>query len=84
MLHPKVSIVWAGRPALTERDPAYTRSEGLKFLIAERRDFGPGKWAQLFAGGVERCEVLHGWDHIGTMVSFCLPLHLFLRFAGVG
>lgn len=69
MQQPMVSIVWAGRPALAEHSLACSPSKGLDFLTAERRDFGPGLWARLFARDVERCEVLHGWDHFGMMVS---------------
>ncbi|KAI1142789.1 polyketide synthase [Hypoxylon sp. FL0543] len=82
---PKVSIVWAAaciadNPRLPKLAPHPDDTEGMKFLLERRTDFGPNGWDALFPGResdivVDRVEGAH---HFSMMVS--LPFRLFLAF----
>jgi hypothetical protein len=78
----RVGIIWAAaciadNPRLPKLAPHPDDTEGMKFLLERRTDFGPGGWAALFEGGediiLDRVEGAH---HFSMMVSFLLSFFI--------
>jgi hypothetical protein len=80
---PKVGIIWAAaciadNPLLPKLPPRPDDTEGMKFLLERRTDFGGNGWEALFPGRasdmvIDRVEEAH---HFSMMVSFAFPFWL--------
>ena len=80
---PKVGIIWAAaciadNPLLPKLPPRPDDTEGMKFLLERRTDFGGNGWEALFPGRasdmvIDRVEQAH---HFSMMVSFAFPFWL--------
>ena len=82
---PKVSIIWAAtciadNPRLPKLAPHPDDTEGMKFLLERRTDFGGNGWEALFPGQGGRIVVnrVEGAHHFSMMVSSFFRLFLVL------
>ncbi|KAK2058402.1 beta-ketoacyl synthase domain-containing protein [Colletotrichum caudatum] len=71
----QVNIIWAGEcafdgiryPTIPPPKEGEVDVEGMKFLTERRKDFGPGKWAELFPGANITSGVVWGEHHFSMM-----------------
>ncbi|KAH9242504.1 hypothetical protein K456DRAFT_1820977 [Colletotrichum gloeosporioides 23] len=71
----QVNIIWAGEcafdgvryPKMPPPKEGEVDVEDMKFLTERRKDFGPGKWAELFPGANITSGVVEGEHHFSMM-----------------
>lgn len=79
---PKISILWAAasiadNPRLPKLAPHPEDTEGMKFLLERRSDFGGNGWESLFPDSDIRIDRVEGAHHFSMMVSsgnFCVAV----------